>query len=75
VARHHGPHCQQEIIHPLVGFTAHAQGARAATCGPGLAPRQDAALDDADDFVRDDLGGIEFGRAGSGHGWPPFEFW
>ncbi|CUH60876.1 hypothetical protein THS5294_02172 [Thalassobacter stenotrophicus] len=75
VARHHGPHRQQEVVHPLVGFSAHAQGTRAATCGPWLAPRQDAALDDADDFVCDDLGGIEFGRAGSGHGWPPFECW
>ncbi|KUP93582.1 hypothetical protein TRIHO_14290 [Tritonibacter horizontis] len=72
VARHHGPHGQQEIVHALVGFPAHAQGATAATCGPWLAPRQDAALDDADDFVCDDLGGIEFGRTGSGHGWPPF---
>ncbi len=73
VARHHGPHRQQEVVHPLVGFTAHAQGTRVATCGPGLSPRQHSALDDADDFVCDDLGGIEFGRAGSGHGWPPFE--
>ena len=75
MARHHGPHCQQEVVHSLVGFTAHAQGMRTATRGPGLAPRQNAALDDADDFVCDDLRGIEFGRAGSGHGWRPFVCW
>gem|GEM_PF-4355123 len=72
VARHHGAHGQQEIVHALVGLTPHAQRTRAATCRPGFAPRQNAALDDADDFVRDDLGGIKFGRAGSGHVWPPF---
>ncbi len=27
VARHHGAHGQQEVIHPMVGLTAHAQGA------------------------------------------------
>jgi len=75
MARHDGAHGQQEVVDPLVGFPAHAQGARTATCSPGLAPRQDAALDDADDFVRDDLGGIEFGRAGSGHGGRPFVWW
>jgi hypothetical protein len=75
MAHHHGAHGQQEVVDPLVGLTAHAQRARAATCSPGLAPRQHPALDDADDFVCDDLGGIEFGRAGSGHGWRPFEFW
>lgn len=39
------------------------------TCCPGLAPRQDAQLNNEDDFIGDHLEGIEFGRDGSGHNW------
>lgn len=36
VARHHGPHRQQEVVHPLVGFAAHAQGRELPPAVQGL---------------------------------------
>lgn len=70
VARHRRPHGQQEVVDALVRLAAHAQGPRAATRRPGLAPRQDSAFDDPDEFVRDRRGGVELGL-GFGHGWSP----
>ena len=42
MAYHHRPHGQQEIVHPLVGFPAYAQGA--ALVDPSAAPSVRAAV-------------------------------
>lgn len=45
-----------------VDLATHAQRSCAAAGCPELAPRQDAALNDADELKGDGLGGVEFGE-------------
>ena len=70
IARHRRPHGEQEVVDAPVRLAAHAQGPRAATRRPGLAPRQHSSFDDPDEFVRDRRGGVELGL-GFGHWWSP----